>query len=211
VWLNTLDVWIHTDTGLVACKGHRPRSIGRIFGRREVAIPSRRSAPRSHDPPPRATAARVVAAQEQIEDLTPLSRMANTPTRGVKRHSYGGHRESATRQHPSQLDLVGRLVMQEIQPPAPEPQSVADAMDNLQPAPTGAWARSSHCSGGDCVEVQYETRNASPSTVVASDEMVVKLRDSKDPDGPVLTFTQDEWQRFILGAKAGNFDVELRP
>ena len=32
------------------------------------------------------------------------------------------------------------------------------------------------------------------------------VRDSKDPDGPVLTFTQAEWIAFIAGAKAGEFD-----
>jgi len=32
------------------------------------------------------------------------------------------------------------------------------------------------------------------------------VRDSKDPDGPVLTFTQTEWIAFIAGAKAGEFD-----
>jgi hypothetical protein len=34
----------------------------------------------------------------------------------------------------------------------------------------------------------------------------VFVRDSKDPDGPVLTFNAREWEAFLAGAKAGEFD-----
>jgi hypothetical protein len=34
------------------------------------------------------------------------------------------------------------------------------------------------------------------------------LRDSKNPDGPVLIFTEAEWEAFTLGARAGEFDDE---
>lgn len=34
----------------------------------------------------------------------------------------------------------------------------------------------------------------------------VYLRDSKDPHGPVLTFTRAEIAAFLEGAKAGEFD-----
>lgn len=34
------------------------------------------------------------------------------------------------------------------------------------------------------------------------------VRDSRDPDGPVLIFTEAEWIAFSLGAKAGEFDTE---
>ena len=33
------------------------------------------------------------------------------------------------------------------------------------------------------------------------------VKDSKDPDGPVLTFTAMEWDAFIRGVKAGEFDL----
>ncbi|MEU6085101.1 DUF397 domain-containing protein [Streptomyces sp. NPDC047108] len=48
-----------------------------------------------------------------------------------------------------------------------------------------AWRKSSYSSeqGGDCVEV-----SAHPSTV--------HVRDSKDPDGPVLDFAPDAWASF---------------
>jgi uncharacterized protein DUF397 len=32
------------------------------------------------------------------------------------------------------------------------------------------------------------------------------VKDSKNPDGPVLVFTRDEWQAFIEGVKLGEFD-----
>lgn len=47
-----------------------------------------------------------------------------------------------------------------------------------------SWARSSHCGGGDCVEVSHA-------------EGDVLMRDSKNPNGPVLRFTRDQWQQFI--------------
>ena len=34
----------------------------------------------------------------------------------------------------------------------------------------------------------------------------VALRDSKDPDGPVLIYTAAEWRAFLHGAKGGEFD-----
>jgi hypothetical protein len=34
------------------------------------------------------------------------------------------------------------------------------------------------------------------------------MRDSKDPDGPVLTFTPDEWNAFTLGVQDGEFDLD---
>jgi hypothetical protein len=35
----------------------------------------------------------------------------------------------------------------------------------------------------------------------------IGLRDSKDPNGPVLRFTPDEWQAFLGGARNGEFDA----
>lgn len=34
----------------------------------------------------------------------------------------------------------------------------------------------------------------------------IALRDSKDPSGPVLVYTPDEWSAFLDGAKNGEFD-----
>lgn len=56
------------------------------------------------------------------------------------------------------------------------------------------WVKSTRTgSNGQCVEVN-DTGEA------------LLLRDSKDPAGPVLRFTQDEWKAFINGVKLGEFD-----
>jgi hypothetical protein len=59
------------------------------------------------------------------------------------------------------------------------------------------WRKSSHSSanGGNCVEVAR-----APASAVA-------VRDSKDPDGPRLVVTPDEWRAFAAGVKAGEFDL----
>jgi hypothetical protein len=36
---------------------------------------------------------------------------------------------------------------------------------------------------------------------------VVTIRDGKNPDGPKLVFTPDEWRAFVLGVKDGEFDL----
>jgi Domain of unknown function (DUF397) len=62
---------------------------------------------------------------------------------------------------------------------------------------TGAdWRKSSVSSGngGQCVEVAGNLPG------------VVAVRDSKDPDGPVLVFTPGRWQAFAAGVKRGEFD-----
>jgi Domain of unknown function (DUF397) len=38
-------------------------------------------------------------------------------------------------------------------------------------------------------------------------EGIVAVRDSKNPQGPVLTYTQEEWETFLEGAKRGKFDL----
>lgn len=42
---------------------------------------------------------------------------------------------------------------------------------------------------------------------VSSDSPLVHVRHSKDPDGPVLTFTKAEWEAFTLGVKQGLADL----
>lgn len=56
------------------------------------------------------------------------------------------------------------------------------------------WRKSSYSSNnGNCVEV---ARNL-PAAVA--------VRDSKDPDGPALVFTADEWRAFVSSARAWEF------
>ena len=52
---------------------------------------------------------------------------------------------------------------------------------------------------------------AAPPAATASrwrvPESAVAVRDSKDPDGPRLVVTPDEWRAFAAGVKAGEFDL----
>lgn len=62
--------------------------------------------------------------------------------------------------------------------------------------PRTAWRKSSYSGngGGNCVEV-------------AATQTLHLARDSKNPNGPVLAFTQTEWATFLAGVKAGNHDL----
>jgi hypothetical protein len=54
-----------------------------------------------------------------------------------------------------------------------------------------AWRKSTRSSNqGQCVEVADNLPG------------VVHVRDSKDPDGPVLTFEPDAWRAFIKDVKS---------
>lgn len=68
------------------------------------------------------------------------------------------------------------------------------------------WRRAEGCVGGDCVEVSpvWQTGDH-PEKNLAPDGMAV--RNSRDPDGPVLTFTRSEWEQFLAGAHNGEFDL----
>jgi hypothetical protein len=59
-----------------------------------------------------------------------------------------------------------------------------------------AWKKSSHSAdnGGNCVEVASNLPG------------VVAVRDSKNPHGPALTFTPNEWSTFLSGIKTGELD-----
>ncbi|WP_019871344.1 DUF397 domain-containing protein [Salinispora oceanensis] len=54
-----------------------------------------------------------------------------------------------------------------------------------------AWRKSTRSNnGGDCVEVADNLSD------------IVGLRDSKDPSGPILTFSPTAWATFIRATKA---------
>ncbi|MCZ4097105.1 DUF397 domain-containing protein [Streptomyces sp. H39-C1] len=72
-----------------------------------------------------------------------------------------------------------------------------------------AWFKSSYSAdeGGNCVEIAYAWRKSSHSTgeggncvEVAAHPAAVHVRDSKDPDGPALTFTPAAWAAFAAFA-----------
>ncbi|MEU5860485.1 MULTISPECIES: DUF397 domain-containing protein [unclassified Nonomuraea] len=70
------------------------------------------------------------------------------------------------------------------------------------------WQKSSFSgdNGGNCVEIaELKNVHGGPEHKVGQDELVV-VRDSKDPDGPKLFFTPAEWDAFLAGVKAREFD-----
>lgn len=60
--------------------------------------------------------------------------------------------------------------------------------------PGAGWVKASRSGNvGDCVELRRHAGG-------------VQVRDSKHPDGPVLTFTPTELAAWLDGARTGEFD-----
>ncbi|MDG4762984.1 DUF397 domain-containing protein [Solwaraspora sp. WMMD406] len=59
------------------------------------------------------------------------------------------------------------------------------------------WRKSSRSGPNcdNCVEVAFV-------------DEAIAVRDSKNPAGPVLIFTADEWDAFVGGARDGEFDLD---
>jgi len=58
------------------------------------------------------------------------------------------------------------------------------------------WYKSSFCtSSANCVETRMHTDGS------------VDIRNSRDPQGPVVSFTKDEWTAFLSGVRSGEFDL----
>lgn len=57
------------------------------------------------------------------------------------------------------------------------------------------WQKSSRCVTGECVEVSFTGTGD------------VLVRDSKNPEGPMLYFTTEEWSAFVAGVHNGEFDL----
>jgi hypothetical protein len=59
--------------------------------------------------------------------------------------------------------------------------------------PAAGWSKSSFCAARDCVEL------------ARLDDGAVALRNSGDP-ATMIRYTAAEWQAFVAGVKAGEFD-----
>jgi Domain of unknown function (DUF397) len=59
------------------------------------------------------------------------------------------------------------------------------------------WIKAHSSGGGACVEM---------ASIVGG----VAIRDSKDPEGPILLYTPTEFSAFLEGARHGEFDHLLR-
>ncbi|MFE5585340.1 DUF397 domain-containing protein [Kitasatospora sp. NPDC056531] len=78
------------------------------------------------------------------------------------------------------------------------------------------WRKSSYSGndGGDCVEVALAWRKSSYSGTNGGNCIevapgflpgAVPVRDSKDPQGPVLLFSASAWKSFVSGVQTGDF------
>lgn len=59
----------------------------------------------------------------------------------------------------------------------------------------GIYRKAGGSEDGGCVEVAALPAGG------------IRVRDSKDQGGPVLSFTDHEWRVFITGARKGEFDL----
>jgi Domain of unknown function (DUF397) len=60
-----------------------------------------------------------------------------------------------------------------------------------------AWLKARRSTAnGQCVEIASAIDN-------------IAIRDSKDPDGPILVYTRSEFRAFLEGARNGEFDTFL--
>ncbi|MFB9708294.1 DUF397 domain-containing protein [Streptosporangium sandarakinum] len=67
-----------------------------------------------------------------------------------------------------------------------------------------AWQQTtgSDATGGRCMEVVHGT-----SSIEVQPDRLFLVRDSKDPDGPVLSFAPAEWDAFLSTIKSGGLDA----
>jgi hypothetical protein len=61
--------------------------------------------------------------------------------------------------------------------------------------PASTWRRSSRCETAQCVEIKVVGEAAGDR---------VLMRDSKDPEGRVLTFSAREWVAFLASLRGGD-------
>jgi hypothetical protein len=90
-------------------------------------------------------------------------------------------------QSPSSLSSVVRKT---------DKSSFSDKVDDptVEAAETARWRKSSRSSSGACVEV-------------APRPEAILVRDSKNPQGAVLTFGRDTFAAFIAAVAAGEFEL----
>jgi hypothetical protein len=60
-----------------------------------------------------------------------------------------------------------------------------------------SWRVARKCDGGSCIQVARSTDRSAETIVIG---------DSKNPDGPVLSYSRDEWTAFVEGVQRGDFD-----
>jgi hypothetical protein len=73
------------------------------------------------------------------------------------------------------------------------------------------WKKSSFSGqAGTCVEVDLfkkSTHSVAGDCVEVAGGDTIRVRHSQRPDAEVIAYSPDEWQAFIDGVKAGEFDL----
>jgi len=66
------------------------------------------------------------------------------------------------------------------------------------------WRSSSSSDENDesCIEIAVV-----PGLSKEGSDRVIAMRDGRNPDGPTLIFTPDEWRAFTAGVRDGEFDL----
>jgi predicted secreted Zn-dependent protease len=70
-------------------------------------------------------------------------------------------------------------------------------MDSIRSHESLTWRTALSCNGGACVQV-------------AATEHGILLGNSRQPGGPVVSYTPAEWHEFVAGIKKGDFDDLLK-
>ncbi|MEW1654457.1 MULTISPECIES: DUF397 domain-containing protein [unclassified Streptomyces] len=65
----------------------------------------------------------------------------------------------------------------------------------VQPNSAFSWTKSSYSGANACVEIAVPTTAA------------IAVRDSKDPEGPRLTFANSSWSSFVGDVATATFDL----
>jgi predicted secreted Zn-dependent protease len=66
-------------------------------------------------------------------------------------------------------------------------------MDKTRSHDSITWHTALSCESGACVEV-------------AANQNTILIRNSREPDGPLIEYTAEEWHAFVSGVKKGDFD-----
>lgn len=72
----------------------------------------------------------------------------------------------------------------------------------------GVWHKSSLSGNGqNCVEVALADSPQSGTDPAPDTDRLFLVRDSKDPNGPVLAFSPAEWDAFLTAIRRGALEV----
>jgi hypothetical protein len=75
--------------------------------------------------------------------------------------------------------------------------------DRTMDLTSAVWRSSSFGDGNEdaCIEIAVVAGSKEGS------DQVIAMRDGKNPGGPTLIFTPDEWRAFTAGVQDGEFDL----